>query len=193
MRRAACEQLIMAMLNHSNGDVNPTTFGGLLMRVAPSTMEEWEHGTALLASLLDHSSDDTSRPLSWPEPRLVKTAAAAEGYAAEVMRAMGYHDAAVAGPGADGGIDVTSSAGVAQVKMEGITTGRPVVQAIAGIAAIENKEALLFSLAGFTAQAIEWADRAGVACFEYELDGSIEPKSAKAEARMRNAPAHTNG
>jgi len=109
-----------------------------------------------------------------PEPRLIKTFSDAERYAAEYMRYLGYLDAAPTPGGSDGGVDVTSRDAVAQVKMEGVPTGRPVVQAICGIAAHEDKSALVFSLAGYTAQAAEWADRAGVACFEYAVDGTVQ-------------------
>jgi len=44
---------------------------------------------------------------------------AAEEYAAEVMRALGFFDAQVTGSGADGGVDVRAKDAVAQVKMEG--------------------------------------------------------------------------
>ncbi|TGN66912.1 restriction endonuclease [Nocardioides eburneiflavus] len=110
-----------------------------------------------------------------PRRRLIKTFADAEQYASEYMRYLGFPDAIPTPPGADGGVDVVSAEAIAQVKMEGIATGRPVVQAIAGVASLEGKKALVFSLAGYTAQALEWADLAGIACLEFGVDGSIEP------------------
>jgi hypothetical protein len=115
-----------------------------------------------------------------PSPRLVKNFRAAEEYAAEVLRAVGFGDASVTVHGSDGGVDVRASAAVAQVKMEALPTGRPAVQSIFGIAAHERKLAVFFSLAGYTAQAVEWARVAGVACFEFEFDGSVQPITAAA-------------
>lgn len=127
-----------------------------------------------LATLLDLLATSESKP---PAARLVKDFKAAEGYAAEYMRYLGFHDASTTPGGADGGVDVRAGAAVAQVKMEGVATGRPVIQALFGVASHEQKVALVFSLAGYTTQAIEWADQAGVGCFEFALDGTITPRS----------------
>lgn len=116
--------------------------------------------------LLDAMSSTSGRPASSsaaPERRLIKTFRDAENYAAEYMRHLGFADATPTPAGSDGGIDVVASDAVAQVKMEGVATGRPVVQGLFGVATIEGKSSLMFSLAGYTAQALEWADRAGVA------------------------------
>jgi hypothetical protein len=121
-----------------------------------------------------------------PPPRLLKSAREAEEYAAEVMRSLGYSDATATGLGSDGGIDVTSSGAVAQVKMEAVPTGRPVLQAIYGISLLEGKTALVFSLAGFTTQALDWAERAKVACFEFSFDGSIIARSPAAENSLQH-------
>ena len=63
----------------------------------------------------------------------------------------------------DAGIDVASKDAVAQVKMEGILTGRPIVQALFGVATAEGKRGLFFSLAGYTPWQsngqIEWESR----------------------------------
>jgi len=115
-----------------------------------------------------------------PSPRLVKGAAAAEEYAAEVMRALGFTDARTTTGGADGGIDVESATGVAQVKMEGLPTGRPALQALVGAATVEGKMPVFFSLAGYTDQALQWAERSGMACFEFAFDGSLEGRTVLA-------------
>ena len=60
-----------------------------------------------------------------PPPRLVRSPQDAEDAAADWMRYLGFPDACRTPDGADGGIDVTSSRGVAQVKLEGKPTGRP--------------------------------------------------------------------
>jgi hypothetical protein len=56
-----------------------------------------------------------------------------------------------------------------------------------GVATFEGKRPLMFSLAGYTAQAREWANRASVACFEFAIDGSIEAADAAAEDLLRVA------
>jgi hypothetical protein len=124
----------------------------------------------------DTAEGSTASP-TLPPPRLVKTAAAAERYAAEFMVACGFSDVAVTSPGADGGVDVWSAEAVAQVKMEGISTGRPVIQALHGIGQLERRACLVFSLAGFTADAVNWATRADVALFEFALDGAVVARS----------------
>ena len=129
---------------------------------------------------VDSSDEDWLAPPEFPAPRLVKTARQAEEYAAEVMIALGFPDATPTITGADGGIDVLAHDAVAQVKMEATPTGRPTLQALGGIASLERKSALFFSLAGYTAQAVEWAERAGIACFEFAFDGTVEAVSSSA-------------
>ena len=128
----------------------------------------------LLAAMAPQGAGDFHHRVP-PMPRLVKSFVDAEHYAAEYMRYLGFDDATSTPPGSDGGVDVVSSRALGQVKMEGVATGRPVVQAIFGIASLERKQAVVFSLAGYTAQALEWAEKAGVACFEFNVDGSVEP------------------
>lgn len=108
-----------------------------------------------------------------PEPRMLKGHEAAEVYAAEVLSALGFTRVVRTPSGADGGVDVVGDDVVAQVKMEALPTGRDRLQAIFGIAALEGKRAVFFSLAGYTAQAVEWGERAGIALFEFAFDGSI--------------------
>jgi len=71
----------------------------------------------------------------------------------------------------DAGIDVASKDAVAQVKMEGILTGRPIFQALFGVATAEGKRGLFFFLAGYTPLAVEWANRVGVALFTFDYQG----------------------
>jgi len=119
-------------------------------------------------------------PIFLPPVRLVKGADAAEDYAAEVLAALGFGGVQRTPKGTDGGIDVIGHGVVAQVKFEALPTGRPALQALYGIASLEGAVAVFFSLAGYTAQAVEWADRAGVACIEYEADGSIAARNRTA-------------
>jgi len=126
------------------------------------------------------SDEEKVTSVSWdegepvlPQTRMLKGHVAAEEFAAEVLVSLGFRDASRTPTGADGGVDVAGSGVVAQVKMEALPTGRDRLQALYGVASVEHVRAVFFSLAGYTAQAIEWADRAGIALLEFEFDGSI--------------------
>ena len=113
--------------------------------------------------------------LPLPGPALIRTPHDAEECAAEWMRVLGYADATATPVGADQGIDVMSSTAIAQVKTETVPVGRPALQNLAGVAAAEGKGALFFSLSGFRATALEWADRVSMALFEFDYQGTPRP------------------
>lgn len=148
----------------------------------PGRMRPFERNVSFRERLLEamHPTTGSTGSLVGPERRLIKTFGDAEIYAAEYLRYLGFVDAIPTPAGSDGGIDVVSSHAIAQVKMEGVTTGRPVIQALLGVATIEGKVPVAFSLAGYTTQALEWADRARVACFEFAIDGSVVAVNAVA-------------
>lgn len=134
-----------------------------------------------LPDLPAQSTAEPGRPAPpLPEPRMLKGHAAAEDYAAEVVAALGFREVSRTPPGADGGIDVIGEGVVVQVKMEALPTGRERLQALFGIAAVEGAQAIFFSLSGYTAQALQWADRAGVALFEFEFDGTVMARNPDA-------------
>ena len=114
--------------------------------------------------------------------------AAYEQAAANNMRRFGFPDAAVTPSGADGGIDVRASGAVAQVKARSTATPRPEVQQLHGIASAEGKLGVFFSLNGYTAGAIEWAE-SRVALFVLESTGTARPVGALAEGLMNRAVA----
>jgi hypothetical protein len=103
------------------------------------------------------------------------------------MRRFGFPDAVVTPSGADGGVDVRASRAVAQVKARSTGTPRPDVQQLQGIASAEGKLGVFFSLAGYTAGAIEWAESARVALFVLESTGTARPIGALAEELMNRA------
>ncbi|GAA2436588.1 restriction endonuclease [Streptomyces macrosporus] len=127
-----------------------------------------------------------------PRSRLVRTARDAELTAVEWMRYLGFTDAVATPVGADEGVDVIAERGLAQVKMEGVPTGRPVVQQLYGVAVAQGRAGLFFSLAGYTPQAADWASRHGIALFRYDLQGTPEPVNPPAlrllEAADSGAP-----
>jgi len=114
----------------------------------------------------------------------------AEELAAEWMRWMGFADAHVTGWGPDDGINVVATGAVAQIKMEAKPAGRPVVQALVGVAHAEGAVPLLFAMAGWTSEAKTWAKRANVALFGFTRDGTIQPHNPAAR-RIFSPPSQT--
>lgn len=86
-------------------------------------------------------------------------------------------------PGADRGIDVTADVGVAQVKHQATPVGAPVVQGALG-AGHGRQKVLFFALSGFTRQAADFAQQAGVALFSYDIYGSVTPRNAEANSLL---------
>lgn len=104
----------------------------------------------------------------------------AELFAARHMRWMGFQDAVITRRGADGGIDVESDGGVAQVKhYTGSPVGAPVVQQSRG-AGHGRGHILVYALSGFTAQALRYGEAAGVALFSYDVAGTVSPATSHA-------------
>ncbi len=115
-----------------------------------------------------------------PEPRLIRNPKEAEQVACEWLKHFGFHDAALTKDGPDGGIDVVSSDMVAQVKFKGNPSTRPDLQQLYGIASHEQKLAIFFSLGGYTSGAVEFAESADIALFEFDFQGVPTPVSNKA-------------
>lgn len=153
-------------------------FRELLSSVIPDVTVPGSRQIFEQMQLGDRSEVDSS--LTLPEPRLIKTPRDAEVYAAEVMQACGFTDAIVTNLGSDGGIDVESVEAIAQVKLEGRPSSREQLQRLYGIAAHRDVLALFFSLGGYSAQAIQWAEETGMLLYEFEFDGTIEPRSTLA-------------
>ena len=109
------------------------------------------------------------------EPMLERIAASADALPTVMILDAGYWSEVNANAYADQGIDVVCDEAVAQVKAHMVPIGRPDLQNLAGVAAVEGKTALFFALNGFTAQAIEWADKAKMALFTFDLQGEPEP------------------
>lgn len=98
----------------------------------------------------------------------------AEVLAATHMQSIGFPDAQSTGLGADKGLDAVSEQAVAQVKAYTTPVGAPDVQKLKGAShGIEN--ALFYSLSGYTVQALEFAENAGVALFTFDESNNVEP------------------
>ena len=122
-----------------------------------------------------------------PQPRMFKTADEAEVIARDWTRYLGFYDAEVTPKGPDAGVDVASEAVVAQVKATAKPTGRPVIQQIYGAAVAEEKLALVYTLGGYTAEALSWADDNNVALFEFNHSGEVEAANGSGERLLRAA------
>ncbi|MGW3938363.1 restriction endonuclease [Streptomyces phaeochromogenes] len=150
------------------------------------------HGleVALAARKLAASSRRTAPvPSGRPPERLIREARDAELIAAEWMRYLGFDDAVATIVGTDGGIDVVSARAVAQVKLEGKATGRPVVQQLHGVAVREDKIGVFFSAAGYTPQARTWAQTSGTVLFRFDHQGAVEPVNVVAHELLAAADA----
>ncbi|WP_424579946.1 restriction endonuclease [Tsukamurella pulmonis] len=101
---------------------------------------------------------------------------------------LGIADATVTQATGDGGIDVTSSAALAQVKRESKPTGRPALQNLFGARGPgEERLLLFFSAAGYSKQAYDYADQTEMALFTYEADGTLEAENDAAYALLAEA------
>jgi hypothetical protein len=104
-----------------------------------------------------------------------------ERAARDWMRARGFADAALTRGGADEGVDIRSTAAVAQVKHTAAATSRPAVQQLYGCATAEQRIPLFFSSAGYTAGAVQWGERYDVALYTFDGSGWY-PASTRARA-----------
>lgn len=125
-----------------------------------------------------------------PPRRQISSWQDAELNARDWMIARGYTDAAVSGPGADGGIDVAARGALAQVKFEATQVGRPHLQRLVGARARDDVKLLFFTGAGYSQKAIEYAAHMDIALFHYSLDGRMTPvnQPAKEAARRPAVP-----
>lgn len=125
--------------------------------------------------------------MSWmPDtPKMLYSWQDAEKSAASWMRVNGYPDARVTTAGADKGIDVLARRAVAQVKMEGRPTGRPALQRLVGAGAnLAATQLLFFSVSGFTAGAVAYADDMRMALLVYQA-GRWQPANGAARRIVR--------
>jgi hypothetical protein len=162
-------------------EVSGEALGGVLKGLRdPFTTAErnfaWEYRDWAIKVL---GSLQPTRP-AMPEPRLIKTPSDAERYARDVPEALGFAGVTVTPAGRDGGVDVRGREVVAQVKLEGIKTDAPRLQALSGIASHEQRQAVFFSLAGYTTSAVGWAEKVGMALFEFDDGGGLLARSSTA-------------
>ncbi|AQP44650.1 hypothetical protein RPIT_07365 [Tessaracoccus flavus] len=90
---------------------------------------------------------------------------AAEHLAAYWMRTLGAVDAEVTRFRGDGGVDVTSSRYIAQVKHFSSNVGVAPIRELSGVVRLDGRRGLFFTTAGYSSGAIEFANASGIALF----------------------------
>ncbi|GAB3760343.1 hypothetical protein FB382_003077 [Nocardioides ginsengisegetis] len=175
-------------------EVALNTHDGQFAVTAHCRNETWTNAARLEAGLryalgrkTTPSSPSAAPLICRPELRLIRTAHEAEQVVAEWLTYLGFGSASLTKSGPDGGIDVQTSTVVAQVKMEAVPSGRPALQQLLGAAVIEAKTPVFFSLAGYTREAVEWADRASMALFQFDFQGEPTPVNESARSAVAAA------
>ncbi|WP_433077747.1 restriction endonuclease [Dactylosporangium sp. CA-052675] len=120
-------------------------------------------------------------PTSWQQ---------AEALAVWHLRLLGFADARRTGAGADAGADVLATGAVAQVKHWTEPVGQPPLRDLFGVAQAAAAKPFFYSLAGYTAPALEWANGTNMALFTYTLAGNVVALNSAAHVL---APRSTSG
>lgn len=140
-----------------------------------------------LMDVLPSISERAATRVTSSERRPISTWQDAEENAAAWMRYFGFKNARVTAGGADGGIDVIADDAVAQVKREAIAVGSPAIQRLYGAASAHGtyKHKLFFSASGYSRSAEDFARRLGIALFNYDREGRVDPANPAANTIYR--------
>mgnify|MGYP001208321832 CR=1 FL=1 len=116
---------------------------------------------------------------------------AAEERAATFLTRLGFFGVEVESGGADGGVDLrVPGLIVAQVKATNRPVGRPVIQQIYGIGQAEGAHSAVFSLSGYSKQAMNWANGQTVSLFVFRQSAAgvkVVPRNPAAHALINYA------
>jgi hypothetical protein len=110
-----------------------------------------------------------------PTPRPIEDARDAEEAMVEWMRWLSFEDAARTQSTRDGGIDIEASLALAQVKDQGNVVAPGPVRELFGVAVSHGKAAVFFARAGYSKQALAFADLTGVALFRFNFLNEVRP------------------
>lgn len=69
-------------------------------------------------------------------------------------------------------------------KVPGAEGRRPVIQALHGAAVVERKQGVFFASAGYSPEGVNWANRAGIPLFRFDLQGTPEAANQPSESQM---------
>lgn len=120
-----------------------------------------------------------------PPDFLIRTPEDAEFVAAQWLAYWERSEVHLTPPGADGGIDIWSKDTVGQVKLMGNRLGRPALQQLLGAATAQGRRPVFFSLSGYSAQALEFANANGMALFSFDRQGTPRAENRAARDLMR--------
>lgn len=87
------------------------------------------------------------------------------------MRSLGATDAVVTQFRGDGGVDVTSSRYIAQVKHFATNVGVAPIRELSGVVRFDGRRGLFFTTIGYSTGAIEFANASGIALFVMDWKG----------------------
>ncbi|MET9891890.1 restriction endonuclease [Streptomyces sp. NPDC006465] len=140
------------------------------------------------ASTPPRAEEGTGSPKRGFRARTIRTWQDAELAAVDHMHGLGFTDAQVTGPGADGGVDVIAWDAIAQVKYHSQPIGVGPVRELRGVAD-PHHHLLFYASGGYTASARQFADEKKVALFSIQEFGHITPLNpAAAQLSHRQAP-----
>lgn len=110
----------------------------------------------------------------------------AEKLCAQWMEHLGQINVRVTRSTIDGGVDIESSAWLAQVKHYRGAVGVTEVRELVGVASIDGRTPVFFTSGQYTSSALEFADKAGVLLFSYQAEtGTLRSKNAHARRAYR--------
>lgn len=121
-----------------------------------------------------------------PEPMAACSPRQAEFLAKAWMQYLGATGCRVSQATRDGGIDVDSEHFVGEVKHHTEPVSPGIVRQIVGVASIEGKIPVVFSLSGYSEAALEVGRRAGAALFTYSFEhGTLRAASPQGERALK--------
>ena len=126
-------------------------------------------GHMVAPSPVHRPSAQSTSHLYREEPEL--TPRDAEALAAQWMRTLGARDVEVTRFRGDGGVDVTSSKYIAQVKHFSSNVGVAPVRELSGVVRVDGRRGLFFTTFGYAKGAIEFANLSGIGLFQMDHRG----------------------
>lgn len=104
------------------------------------------------------------------------------------MRFLGFADAQLTAGGPDGGLDVTSTGAVAQVKFKANQVGTPDLQRLFGArGSATHRRMLFFTGTSYSVKALAYAAEHSIGLFIYDLAGGLTAANPAATALLADA------
>ena len=143
--------------------------------------------TVPVASATVHRGDTSWTPQGGrPAPMAACSHRQAEYLAKAWMQYLGATGCEVSQATRDGGVDVDSDHFVGEVKHHADPVSPGIVRQIVGVASIEGKIPVVFSLSGYSIAALEIGQRGGAALFTYNFEqGTLRAASPQGEKALK--------